>query len=47
MARSDAGALRRHALGTGMTALRDDGLAKALSGGTTVAEVLRATREDG
>jgi general secretion pathway protein E len=47
MARADAGALRRHALAAGMTAIRDDGLAKAARSLTTVAEVLRATREDG
>jgi len=47
MARADAGTLRRHALARGMVAIRDDGLAKAAAGLTTVAEVLRATREDG
>ena len=47
MARADAAALRRHANAAGLAALRDDGLAKATAGLTTVAEVLRVTQEDG
>jgi len=47
MARSDAGAIRRHATAHGMATLRDDGLAKACAGVTTLAEVLRATQDEG
>ena len=47
MARADAGAIRRHATTHGMTPLRGDGLAKARAGVTTLAEVLRATQDEG
>jgi len=47
MARADAAAIRRHATAAGMTTLRDDGLGKARAGITTVAEVLRATQDEG
>jgi len=47
MARADAAAVRRHATAAGMTTLRDDGLGKARAGITTVAEVLRATQDEG
>jgi general secretion pathway protein E len=46
MARADAGALRRRAVGAGMTSLRDDGFAKARAGVTSEAEVLRVTRDE-
>jgi general secretion pathway protein E len=46
MARADAATIRRHAVGTGMATLRDDGLAKVAAGVTTRAEVLRATEDD-
>jgi general secretion pathway protein E len=47
MARSDAAAVRRHAGAAGMATLRDDGFAKVRAGLTTVAEVLRATQDEG
>ena len=47
MARADAAAIRRHATAHGMATLRDDGLAKARAGVTTLAEVLRATQDEG
>ena len=47
MARADAGTIRRHATTHGMTPLRGDGLAKARAGVTTLAEVLRATQDEG
>jgi len=47
MARADASAIRRHAIAHGMATLRDDGLAKAHAGVTTLAEVLRATQDEG
>jgi general secretion pathway protein E len=43
--RSDAGALHRIALETGMTPMFQDGIDKARRGVTTVEEVLRVTRE--
>jgi general secretion pathway protein E len=46
MGRAEAAAVRRHAAGSGMASLRDDGLAKARSGVTTVAEVLRVTQDE-
>jgi len=46
MARADAAAIRRQAIATGMTTLRDDGLAKARAGLTTEAEVLRVTQDE-
>ena len=39
--------LRNEAVRRGMTLLRDDGLAKAMAGVTTVEEVLRVTQADG
>ena len=47
MARADATTLRRHATAAGMRTLREDGFAKASTGVTTVAEVLRATQDEG
>jgi general secretion pathway protein E len=47
MARADAAAIHRQAVAAGMVTLRDDGLAKSRTGLTTVAEVLRATQEEG
>ncbi len=41
-----AGRIKRHALAQGMRTLRDDGIAKALAGVTTLDEVLRVTQED-
>jgi general secretion pathway protein E len=46
MARADAATIRRDARAAGMTALREDGLAKARAGVTTQAEVLRVTQDD-
>jgi general secretion pathway protein E len=46
MARADASAIRRQAIRDGLVPLRDDGLAKVRAGVTSVAEVLRVTRED-
>ena len=46
MARADAATIRRHAVGAGMTTLRDDGLAKVGAGVTTEAEVLRVTQDE-
>jgi len=47
MARADAAQVRRHATAAGMATLRDDGCAKARTGLTTVAEVLRVTQDEG
>ncbi|TMA76328.1 MAG: type II/IV secretion system protein, partial [Deltaproteobacteria bacterium] len=47
MARADAAAVRRRATADGMATLRDDGLAKVCEGVTTLAEVLRATQDEG
>jgi len=47
MARTDAAALRRQAAASGAGTLRTDGFAKAAAGLTTVAEVLRATQDEG
>jgi len=41
---ADAGAIQKIALGEGMQTMRAHGLAKAMTGHTTVEEVLRATR---
>jgi len=46
MARADAATVRRQARALGMTSLREDGLAKARAGVTTVAEVLRVTQDE-
>jgi general secretion pathway protein E len=46
MARQDAAAIRRAAVQAGMVPLREDGLARARSGITTAAEVLRVTQEE-
>jgi type II secretory ATPase GspE/PulE/Tfp pilus assembly ATPase PilB-like protein len=46
MARADAAAVRRHARARGMMTLREDGLAKAAAGVTTVAEVMRVTQDE-
>jgi general secretion pathway protein E len=46
MARADASAVRRAALGAGMVPMRESGLAKARAGVTTEAEVLRVTEAD-
>jgi general secretion pathway protein E len=47
IARADAGTIRRLAVEQGMRLLRDDGWGKARQGMTTLAEVLRVTREEG
>jgi general secretion pathway protein E len=44
--RTPAGAIKEYALSRGMRTLRDDGLAKAAVGITTIEEVLRVTQED-
>jgi general secretion pathway protein E len=41
-----AGVIKEYALSRGMQTLRDDGLAKAAAGITTIEEVLRVTQED-
>jgi general secretion pathway protein E len=46
MQRTDAAALRRAAIESGMPTLRDDGAEKVLAGVTTVEEVVRVTQED-
>ncbi|MBI3616445.1 MAG: type II/IV secretion system protein [Candidatus Omnitrophica bacterium] len=43
--KSSSGQLKSHAVGKGMRALREDGLAKAAAGVTTLDEVLRVTQE--
>lgn len=45
--RSDGGRIRSAATKSGMTTLREDGLAKARAGITTIDEVLRVTQQDG
>jgi len=45
--RADAGAIRTLAVQLGMRLLRDDGWDKVRQGVTTLAEVLRVTREEG
>jgi general secretion pathway protein E len=45
--RADAASIRGLATSQGMRLLREDGWQKALSGHTTLAEVLRVTREEG
>ncbi|ANA39270.1 type II secretion system protein GspE [Geobacter anodireducens] len=44
--REPAGAIKEYAVGKGMRTLRDDGLAKAAAGITTIEEVLRVTQEE-
>jgi general secretion pathway protein E len=44
--RSPAGAIKEYALSRGMRTLREDGLAKAAAGITTIEEVLRVTQEE-
>lgn len=44
--RATAGEIREYALAHGMRSLRDDGLAKAAAGITTLEEVLRVTQDD-
>ncbi|MBN2139305.1 MAG: type II secretion system ATPase GspE [Sedimentisphaerales bacterium] len=44
--RETAGAIKKHALDTGMRTLRMDGARKVLAGETTVSEVLRVTQAD-
>jgi type II secretory ATPase GspE/PulE/Tfp pilus assembly ATPase PilB-like protein len=44
--RADAGTIRTLAINQGMRLLRDDGWDKVRHGVTTVAEVLRVTREE-
>jgi general secretion pathway protein E len=41
-----AGTIKEYAIGHGMRTLREDGLAKAAAGITTIEEVLRVTQED-
>jgi general secretion pathway protein E len=43
---SDAGAIKKAAVGAGMTTLREDGVNKVLSGFTTVEELARATHAE-
>ena len=45
LARADATALERHAVEAGMDTMQVDGIKKALRGMTTIADVLRVTRE--
>jgi len=45
--RADAGTIRKMAVQQGMRLLRDDGWQKVRQGTTTLAEVLRVTREEG
>ncbi|OGY46099.1 MAG: hypothetical protein A3A24_03715 [Candidatus Buchananbacteria bacterium RIFCSPLOWO2_01_FULL_46_12] len=45
MKRADADQIRDQAIKEGMTTMIEDGIKKALSGSTTLGEVLRATRE--
>jgi general secretion pathway protein E len=43
---ADAGQIKKHCAVKGMRTLRDDGIAKALAGQTTLDEVLRVTQDD-
>jgi len=45
--KASAGELRRHATNHGMITLREDGIAKACAGVTTVEEIVRVTQEEG
>ncbi len=42
----DAGAIRKQAVAEGMRTLRDDGVAKAMAGTTSLDEVMRVTQDD-
>ncbi|RME27990.1 MAG: type II secretion system protein GspE [Deltaproteobacteria bacterium] len=42
----DAGAIRKQAIKEGMRTLRDDGIAKAIAGATSLDEVMRVTQDD-
>jgi general secretion pathway protein E len=44
--RASTGELKEHAISRGMRTLREDGLAKAAAGITTIEEVLRVTQDD-
>lgn len=44
--RAPAGEIKEYAVGRGMKALREDGLAKVAAGITTIEEVMRVTQED-
>jgi general secretion pathway protein E len=44
--RAHAGEIKEYAVARGMKTLRDDGLARAAAGDTTIEEVLRVTQED-
>ena len=44
--KSDADVIAKAAVGEGMKTMLDDGLAKILSGDTTVEEVLRVTKAE-
>ncbi|GFE59525.1 type II secretion system ATPase GspE [Geobacter sp. AOG2] len=44
--RAHAGEIKEYAVAHGMKTLRDDGLARAAAGDTTIEEVLRVTQED-
>ena len=44
--RLPAGEIKEYAVSRGMRTLRDDGLARAAAGITTIEEVLRVTQED-
>ena len=44
--RAHAGQIKEYAVSRGMKTLRDDGLARAAAGITTMEEVLRVTQED-
>jgi general secretion pathway protein E len=43
---SSSGAIKEYAVSKGMRTLREDGLAKAAQGITTIEEVLRVTQDD-
>jgi general secretion pathway protein E len=44
--RAHAGEIKEYAVSRGMKTLRDDGLARAAAGVTTIEEVLRVTQDD-
>jgi general secretion pathway protein E len=44
--RSPTGVIKEYAVSRGMRTLREDGLAKAAAGVTTIEEVLRVTQDD-
>ncbi len=43
---ADAGVIKRQAIAEGMRTLRDDGIAKAIAGDTTLDEIMRVTQDD-